>query len=748
MATGARAAIARRSLIQGGLLLLLGACGGGGSNVASTPTPSPTPTPTVNYNTAEYQRSNGPVQANAIAAYNAGASGAGVTVGVIDTGLSDPTGELAGRISAASRDFSGSGTIADAAGHGTEVAMTIAASRNGQSTLGIAWGATIMALRADQGSECVSDTTCKFSQSTIANAMDHAVANGARVVNISLGGPSSAGPGLLAAVSRATSAGTIIVIGSGNDSAAAPDLLAQSLANPTYSHGLVIITEALTASNMRASFSNGALGFETVTLGALGVGVNTIDRTGAAVSVSGTSFSTPLVSGAAALLAQAFPTLSSAQIVQLLLSSARDAGATGADAEFGMGILDLSRAFAPQGTLSLAGTTTTVSTSAVGALSSAMGDAAAASQSLTGVATDTLGRAYQVALGGSLRLTTPAPELASVLDVRMQGLSGSIGGGTGRIAVSLAPSSLTAVSPELGAQPTRIVSARMVSQPMPGMMLAMGFRTGEGSLRGMMGQGPSEPSFLMARNTGSATDEFRPDRSMRIGWRIARGLNAVATSEMGRVGAPRRPDAPLSLDQGRYDSMGFGVEGRRGLFSLSTIASYVTERGTALGARFTPLMGAQSARTVFADVRLALDAGGWTLGGAWRRGWTRAAAGGALRDGGGIDSQSWNVTAGRQQLLGASDRIDLRLARPLRVVGSAFALTLPTAWDYSTGTATDTVQTLDLRPRGREQIVEAAYGAPVGEGWLTANVYRRSQPGNIAMLPSEMGGALRYSLTF
>ena len=68
----------------------------------------------------------------------------------------------------------------------------------------------------------------------------------------------------------------------------------------------------------------------------------------------------PQVAGAVALLAQAFHNLSGAQIVNLLLSSARDAGDAGTDPVYGRGILDIGRAFAPQGSTALAGTSVAV----------------------------------------------------------------------------------------------------------------------------------------------------------------------------------------------------------------------------------------------------------------------------------------------------------------------------------------------------------------------------------------------------
>src|SRR3546814_1294770 len=92
------------------LFASLGSCGGGGGSgggVSSTPTPPSggSPAPTIDYDTAEYQRSTGSVAMDAIAAYDAGATGRGITVAVIDRGIDPGSAQYAGRISAASRDM-------------------------------------------------------------------------------------------------------------------------------------------------------------------------------------------------------------------------------------------------------------------------------------------------------------------------------------------------------------------------------------------------------------------------------------------------------------------------------------------------------------------------------------------------------------------------------------------------------------------------------------------------------------------
>ena len=121
-------------------LAVLSGCGGGGGvssapppAPAPTPTPVPTPTPTptpppVNFRPAEYTRSAGLELANAVPAYQAGATGAGVTAAVVDSGVNPNSPEFAGRISPASQDVAGTRGLGDDSGHGTAVSAVLLAA--------------------------------------------------------------------------------------------------------------------------------------------------------------------------------------------------------------------------------------------------------------------------------------------------------------------------------------------------------------------------------------------------------------------------------------------------------------------------------------------------------------------------------------------------------------------------------------------------------------------------------------------
>ncbi len=738
----------------------LSACGGGsgGGDVQSTPppatTPPPAPPPRVDYDTSEYRASNGPVAHNAIAAYDAGASGAGVTVGVIDTGISDPTGALAGRISSASRDFSGNGSISDISGHGTAVGMILGAGRDDRATLGMAWGADIMALRTDEPGSCNPGTSsaCRHPTPLLASALDHAVTNGARVVNISLGG-TTATQDLRAAVDRATAAGTIIVISAGNGGSAAPDALAASIADPAIGRGLVIIATALNSLDTRASFSNGALGFEGSSIAALGVGVRTLDASGNEVGFAGTSAAAPLVAGAVALLRQAFPTLSPDQIVRLLLDSARDIGTIGADSIYGVGMLDLARAFTPRGTLSLAGTATPLGTVGVGQLSSAMGDAATG-QGVEAVTIDALGRAYRVDISPAMRRTAPGMTLAPAIGRIQQ--SASLTRGSAAVALSFVPGRALPGEERMAwrsdaAPGPRLLTARMMAQVAPGARIAVGLASGAHALDAMLDPRASA-AFLTAGADSVLTPEFRADSAIAMRQALAPGLMLGIHAERGRVAGdslrdPLRADAAGARDGG-YRLAGASLGAHAGPARLTIGVDHVAEDSTALGARFDPLFGAQSAETIMAGSALSVVRGGWTLGGSYRHGWTRAAAGGLLERGGRLRSAAWSVEAIGHALLRSGDRLALRHARPLRVEGSDFALTVPTGYDYATGAATMGRRSLDLTPRGRESVSEIVYAAPAAGGWLTANLYRRVQPGHSAAAPDDMGLAVRFAAGF
>jgi subtilisin family serine protease len=265
---------------------------------------------------------------NALAAYRRGATGAGVKVAVIDSGIDVTSPQFAGRIDPASADLTGNGSLADVGGHGTGVALALAAGRDGIGTHGIAFDATVMVFRVDFPGTCAAGD-CIFSLSAVETAIDRARQAGARIVNLSMISEAAPRSTLLAAIDGATAAGMTIVVCSGNSpGASSPQGWATGLALSPEARGQVVI----------AGFANGSDNL-------LGPRAGIAAAHFVAAAAGSCSESTPVVAGALALIAQGSPNLTGAELVARLYASARDAGAPGQDTVYGRGIVDLTRAF-------------------------------------------------------------------------------------------------------------------------------------------------------------------------------------------------------------------------------------------------------------------------------------------------------------------------------------------------------------------------------------------------------------------
>lgn len=755
----------RRGKMAGMLLLALmtSACGGGGGGVNSTPTPpdtitqpeppvDPTPAPpapvvppTVNYNDAEYARSNAAVAADALTAYNAGATGAGVKIAILDSGLTDPSGQFTGRIDPASRDMVGNRGITDPDGHGTSVTAVAAAGRNGSDILGVAFASTIIALRTDDIGSCASNDGCAHDDSVLAQGVDLARQSGARVINMSLGG-SPASSALVAAIGRATAAGVIIVISAGNDGTANPDPLAQ-VASTAQANGLVIIAGSHDANNLISSFSDRAGSYGQYYLAALGRDVRAFDHTGGAFLFSGTSYAAPAVAGAVALLAQAFPNLSGTQIVDLLMTTATDAGTAGTDSIYGRGILDLTHAFQPQGGTSLAGSEAKVALDSNATLGTAMGDAGSqGGASLGAVILDGYSRAYALNLAATIGAAAQARPLAQAIggDIRRASL------GAGGLAVSVTMERNFKGQPWAGlaqlgltredSRQARALSGRAVARIDRRTAAAFGFAEGGKALTDLLADDAAAP-FLIARGPADAPG-FAARRGLAMAMR--HDLGPVAVTVAAERGTVARYDIRNSIEPG-YNMATARFDRAFGRLRLSAGLGLLREEGSVLGARFGPALGGGGATTRLADLGGRWSLGqGWEAGAAWRQAWTSANRGGALADGS-LKSTAFAFDLGRT---GHADRFGLRVAQPLRVASGGYRLRLPSSYDYVSGSVGYETQTLNLAPKGRELDTEMAYGRKLGLGWIDTNLFWRRDPGNVAAARDDLGGAVRFSMNF
>ncbi len=293
-------------------------------------------------------------------------------VAVIDTGVDMQHPSLLGRIWTNPNEIPGNGIdddgnglvddlngwnfvtdsddVRDTNGHGTLVAGLVAASGAGGDIEGINPNAQIMALK-------VANYAGKGNSIDIGSAVTYAVNNGARVINISLGGDQfSEAEG--SAVDYALEKGALVVVASGNQGSDAAAFWPAALPG-------VITVAATTREDARANYSNwgtvvdiAAPGSEVVSLRArytdpmmFGEGEgeyepfsNVVGENGRQYLATGTSFAAPLVSGAASLLWADNPNLANADVQRMLLHSARDLETPGPDILTGYGLLDVSAA--------------------------------------------------------------------------------------------------------------------------------------------------------------------------------------------------------------------------------------------------------------------------------------------------------------------------------------------------------------------------------------------------------------------
>ncbi|HEY5722204.1 MAG TPA: S8 family peptidase [Allosphingosinicella sp.] len=703
---------------------------------------------TTNFNDSEYRRSNGAVSSGAIAAWNAGGTGRNVKVGVVDTGINPDLAEFAGRIDPASRDVAASRGVTDTEGHGTAVSAVIAAARNGSQNIGIAFESTIISLNTSDPNNCDEEDGCKHDDIDIARAVDIAVANGARVINISLGGDGVSSI-MLNAVRRASLAGVIIVMSAGNDSKPDPNTFAT--ASAAAANGTVIIAGAMDDQRQLASFSNQAGNGAAYYLTALGVRVRTIDHTGTGFLYSGTSFSAPIVSGAVALLASAFPNLTGAQIVQILFNSADEAGVPGTDPQFGRGILNIERAFQPQGALTMAGSKLPVPDVTNGKAAGAMGDARTAAPQMAGaIILDGYSRAFTAQLLTSLDRAQREEPLG-------QGLQGDLRtatAGRANMAVSITVSRRQSGQPWVGmaqlgltrddARQAKILSGLMLTRLDRKTAVAMGISESGKTLQQRL-SGQHQNAFLVARDPMTRMG-FYGDDSASMGVRHDLGFAAMTvTGERGEV---RQPGFIPIRNQPGYDIGSVTFDRRFGPARLSLGATRLKEEDTILGGRLASAYSSGGSTSWFADGAAGFDLGkGWGAYASYRRGWT-SMPGTALAHNGRLTTDAWAIDVGKSNAFRSGDSIALRVMQPLRVLSGGFDLQMPVSYDYSDGSVGYASRFFNLAPTGREIDVEAAYGTRLWGGHLSANAFWRNDPGHIEAAPNDLGGAIRFSLGF
>lgn len=761
-------------------LMLLTACSGGSTAprpiVAPPPAlppppvlPPPPPTGSL-FDTAEFRANAGLNAINLIPALEAGLTGNGVTVAVIDTGIDVNNSEFAGQIHPDSFDLVASRpirTIQDPDGHGTFVSGIIAARKDGAGVHGVAFNSQILTLRADSVGSCDTPDGCFFLDSTLAAGIDAAIASGAKIINFSLGGdpPNQI---LHDAYFRAFDAGIVFVISAGNDSAVNPDLFAQFAVHPG-AEGRILVVGAVDQNNQLASFSNQAGFIQDFFVVAPGVDITSTFIQNQLAIGSGTSFSAPHVTGAAALLFEMFPGLTGVEVFEILLGTATDLGAVGVDAIFGHGLIDLGAAIQPLGVMSLA-VTNTVSVTALGDsgidASGAFGDGFGLTGALGSVmALDGFRRPYLIDLGDRLRSRATegfdlygaleskrsfealslSPTRASLLNLtfydrhkRQRELATALPMAQRALSAIERPSAYftgeidenTTFAAAYGISPVTLLDRQKAGSDAARGFLSSGFAPALAFT-----PASEQSSLALSHNLKDGTRlsfafsfaRYERRNDFLFGSHSPEARAITATARANRRFGPVEMTFQLSAVSERNAVLGTLSSGALTLGSgagslFASIGAY-----TALPGNMALHLSFNQGHTRVSSVSDILGSGGAgnTLGGSFVNGISN------------FRSMSFAAAITRDGLFAVGDRIGLALSQPLRIENGIIGLTLPTGRDYIADEILFASSNAALAPSGREIDLEVSYRwrGPAG-ALIEANVLRQFSAGH-----SRFGGA-------
>lgn len=272
-------------------------------------------------------------QIGAPEAWDAGFTGEGIVVAVLDTGIDSNHPDLEGKV-VAEANFTDEPDATDTHGHGTHVASTIAgtgAASDGART-GVAPGAELL-----NGKVCrpTPDGQGVCQTSWIMAGMEWAAAQGADVVNMSLGGDPTNGTDPLSQLLNQLSAetGTLFVTSAGNNGPRGQTVGTPGAADAALAVGAVDKSDQLARFSSRGPRLGDHAVKPEITAPGVDIAAARAQGTSAGspvddhyTSLNGTSMASPHVAGAAALLAQAQPDLGWAELKDALVSTATDIG--------------------------------------------------------------------------------------------------------------------------------------------------------------------------------------------------------------------------------------------------------------------------------------------------------------------------------------------------------------------------------------------------------------------------------------
>ena len=260
-------------------------------------------------------------------ALNLGLTGNGVRIGLLDSGVDYNQTELGGGFGAGHKVVDGYDFVNDNPypmddnGHGTEVCAIMAGA-----TSGVAPRVSVYAYKVlDQTAQGMTSTVLAGIERALDPDNNPLTNDAVDIINMSLGGAGDPTDPLSEAVDNATRAGVLCVVAAGNTG---PSY--QSIGSPGCAHSALTVG-ACDKSDQIATFSSrGPVNIDfslKPDVVAPGVSVSTISVGGGSSLMTGTSASSPVVTGAAALLKELHPAWGPSLLKSAIMGTGDNLGA-------------------------------------------------------------------------------------------------------------------------------------------------------------------------------------------------------------------------------------------------------------------------------------------------------------------------------------------------------------------------------------------------------------------------------------
>jgi len=261
-------------------------------------------------------------------AHASGNKGAGVKVGIIDSGIDYTHPELTANYAGGWDFVNNDADPRDDYGHGTQVAGIVGAADNGTGMVGVAPEADLYAYK-------VFDSSGNGSYSDVIAALSRAIDDGIGVVNMSFGSEGDPGQAFRDACENAAAAGLVLVAAAGNFGN--PSGTGDNITYPGRYPSVIAVGATMDPDDTRAFFSSTGPDLDLM---APGYEIYTTDLFGTYSYETGTSIAAPFVTGTAAL----FLSSGSTDVRNALISTAIDLGPEGFDPLYGYGLVNAAAA--------------------------------------------------------------------------------------------------------------------------------------------------------------------------------------------------------------------------------------------------------------------------------------------------------------------------------------------------------------------------------------------------------------------